>query len=41
MERMRIKGFESRVYTEANSTWVFFWKATDGYCEHKMWLHGA
>jgi hypothetical protein len=41
VERMRSKGFEPRVYTEASSTWVFFCQSTDGYCEYKMWLHGT
>ena len=36
VDRMRSEGFEVRAYSGANSTWVFFCKASEGYCRYKM-----
>jgi hypothetical protein len=38
---MQREGFSSGVFADENSTWVFFCKFQQGYCEYVMWLRGS
>lgn len=38
IEKMKRKGFQSFVYEEDKTVWVFFCKQRIAYCEYDMWL---
>jgi hypothetical protein len=39
-ERKRRDGFAESTYQADGSTWVFFCKVDEGYCEYAMWSRG-
>ena len=38
VQRMRKRGYQSGVFSDDTSIWLFVCEATGGYCEYSMWI---